>query len=322
MKYWLGLLVLGIFVTVGCGRLGNAPAPTRATPAVTAPSPRRTLPPGDYAQSLMHAGRTRTYTIHLPRGISDERAFPLVIMLHGGAGNSEHAARMSGFSTLADQENFIVVYPDGTGRLGEVLLTWNAGNCCGYALDNNIDDVGFIRALIEKLERDHPINPKQIYVTGMSNGGMMAYRLACELADKIAAIAPVAGALNVECKPTAPISVIAFHGMADQHVLFEGGAPRVRADPHPREDKSVAYAMNFWAQHNRCAPTPQRDERGNIIHDTYTNCANGTAVELYAIKGEGHTWPGGKSWLGGDPPTQEISATKVMWEFFKQHPKN
>jgi polyhydroxybutyrate depolymerase len=269
----------------------------------------------------MHAARTRTYTVHLPRGIGDEHAFPLVIVLHGGGGNSEHAARMSGFSALADQENFIVVYPNGTGRLGEVLLTWNAGNCCGYALDNNVDDVGFIRALIEKLQREYPIDAKRVYATGMSNGGMMSYRLACELSDKIVAIAPVAGALNVECKPTAPISVIAFHGTADQHVLFEGGAPKVKADPHPREDKSVAYAMNFWAQHNRCAATPKRDERGNIIHDTYTNCADGTAVELYAIKGEGHTWPGGKSWLGGDQPTQEISATKVMWEFFKQHSK-
>jgi polyhydroxybutyrate depolymerase len=230
---------------------------------------------------------------------------------------------------LADKEDFIVVYPDGSGRLEDKLLTWNSGNCCGYALDHKIDDVGFIRALIETLQRDYPINAQRIYATGMSNGGMMSYRIGCELSDKIAAIAPVAGALNVECRPTQPVSVIAFHGTDDQHVLYDGGKPKIQADPHPREDKSVAYAMNFWAQHNRCAMTPARDERGTpalsgangIIHDTYANCANGIAVELYTIKGSGHAWPGGKSYLSGDTPTREISASELMWEFFKRHSK-
>lgn len=304
MKFIWGVLALGILLSA-CGRA----------------TPRAALKPGDDEQSLIHAGRTRTYTVHLPPNIATASSLPLVIVLHGGGGNANNAARMSGFSALADQENFIVVYPDGTGRLGDVLLTWNSGNCCGYALDQKIDDVGFIRALIEKVQREYPIDARRIYATGMSNGGMMSYRLACELADKLAAIAPVAGALNVDCKPTQPISVIAFHGIDDQHVLFEGGAPKVKADPHPREDQSVAYAMNFWAQHNQCDATPKRDERGNIVHATYTNCANGVAVELYAIKGEGHTWPGGQSWLGGETPTREISATNVMWAFFKQHPK-
>lgn len=288
----------------------------------TTPTRAISIKMGDYEQSLAHAGRTRTYTIYLPPNIATASSLALVIVLHGGGGNGQSVARMSRMSALADQENFIVVYPDGTGRLGDVLLTWNSGNCCGYALDNNVDDVGFIRALIEKLQAEYNVDPKRIFVTGISNGGMMAYRLGCELADKLAAIAPIAGALNVECRPTQPVSVIVFHGTADQHVLFDGGAPKVQADPHPREDNSVAYAMNFWAQHNRCEATPTRIERGNIVHDTYTNCANGTAVELYAIKGEGHTWPGGqRSSALGDAPTQEISATNVMWEFFKQHPK-
>jgi len=312
MRYRVMLFTLLVLLATACARIGIG----------ATPRPTYIFTSSEIVGSLTHAGRTRAYTVHFPPALALERRYPLIIVLHGGGGNRHNAAQMSGMNALADKGNFIVVYPDGTGQLEDKLLTWNAGNCCGYALDNDIDDVGFIRALIEKFERDPHIDPKQIYVTGMSNGGMMAYRLACELADKIAAIAPVAGALNVECKPTAPISVIAFHGMADQHVLFEGGAPIVQADPHPREDKSVAYAMSFWAQHNRCAAIPKRDERGNIVHDTYTNCADGTAVELYAIKGEGHTWPGGKSWQGGDPPTQEISATNVMWEFFKQHPKH
>ncbi len=297
----------------GCTRI----APT----ARTTPTPIPNLKPGDYTQSLAFAGRERAYLVHLPPVIGNA-PLPLVIVLHGGGGNAASAARMTGMSALTDKENFIAVYPDGTGRLDDKLLTWNSGNCCGYALDHKIDDVGFIRALIEQLARDYPIDARRVYATGISNGGMMAYRLACELSDQLAAIAPVAGALNVECKPTQPVSVIAFHGTADRNVLYDGGVPKQQADPHPREDKSVAYAMAFWSQHNRCAGTPTRAERGNIVHDTYANCANRTGVELYAIKGGGHAWPGGDRLTALlDAPTREISATELMWEFFKQHAK-
>ncbi|MBM3128100.1 MAG: polyhydroxybutyrate depolymerase [Chloroflexi bacterium] len=315
-RFALVWILLALF-NIGCART----TPSIATPTTT-PSAPRVFKSGDYDQSLVFAGRTRTYTVHLPRGIGDELALPLVIVLHGGGGNSANAARMTGFSALADKEQFIVVYPDGTGRLDDKLLTWNSGNCCGYALDRKIDDVGFIRALIETLQRDYPIDARRIYATGMSNGGMMSYRIGCELSDKIAAIAPVAGALNVECKPSAPIAVIAFHGTNDQHVLYDGGKPKIQADPHPREDQPVAYAMNFWAQHNRCATTPARAERGNVTRDTYANCAYDTGVELYTIKDGGHAWPSGQRGSPrGDMPTREISATNVMWEFFKRHPK-
>jgi len=298
----------------GCTRL--APA------ASTTATPNPNLKPGDYAQSLLFAGVERVYLVHLPSGIADTRAFPLVIVLHGGGGNAASAAKMTGLSALGDKANFIVVYPDGTGRLDDRLLTWNAGNCCGYALDNQVDDAGFIRALIEKLARDYPIDARRVYATGISNGGMMAYRLACELSDQIAAIAPVAGALNVECKPTQPVSVIAFHGTNDQNVPFNGGAGSKSIDPHPRTDQSVAYAMVFWAQRDSCGATPTRDERGSIVHDTYASCANGTGVELYAVKGGGHAWPGGdRLTVLLDAPAKEISASAVMWEFFKQHPK-
>jgi polyhydroxybutyrate depolymerase len=309
------ILILLALISAGCAR-------ATLHPAAPTPSAPRILKSGDSDQSLGFAGRTRTYTVHLPRGSGAELALPLVIVLHGGGGNAANVARMTGFSALADKEQFIVVYPDGTGKLDDKLLTWNSGNCCGYALDQKIDDVGFLRALIEQLQRDYPIDARRIYATGMSNGGMMSYRIGCELSEQLAAIAPVAGALNVTCKPSAPISVIAFHGTNDQHVLYDGGAPKMKADPHPRADKSVAYAMNFWTQHNRCAPTPTRVERGNIVHDTYTNCANGTGVELYAITGGEHAWPNGQRGSPlGDAPTREISATELMWEFFKRHPK-
>jgi len=321
MKTHLIPLLFSTLAFVACAHTQVPNAPTIPT--------GRALIPGNSTQSLSFAGRERTYLVHLPPAIGNS-PFPLVLVLHGGGGNAANAARMTQMSALANQENFIVVYPDGTGRLDDKLLTWNSGNCCGYALDNQIDDVGFIRALIKKLARDYPIDARRVYVTGISNGGMMSYRLGCELSDKIAAIAPVAGALNVDCKPAQPVSVIAFHGTNDQNVPYNGGAGSKSIDPHPRTDQSVAYAMAFWSQFNQCAPTPARDERGNpalsgangIVHDTYSNCANRAGVELYTIKGGGHAWPGGdRLTILLDAPTKEISATELMWKFFKQHPK-
>lgn len=287
-----------------------------ATPATAS------LRAGDQDASLTIGRRERSYVVHLPPAINAQRNFPLVIVLHGGGGSDDNVARMSGMSVKADQEGFITVYPNGTGRLEDKLLTWNSGNCCGYALDNQIDDVGFIRALVEKLQRDYPIDPRRIYATGISNGGMMSYRLACEASDIIAAVAPVAGALNVECKPSQPVSVIAFNGMLDEHVLFNGGAPKKSIDSHTRIDNSVPNATSFWTQYDRCGLSPQHTDSGSILRDEYSGCANGTSVVLYAIKNGGHAWPGGQrgSFLG-DVPTPEISATDLMWEFFVTHPK-
>jgi len=313
MKRLIITLLFSALALVACAR-------ARITNTPTAPSARTSIP-GDSTQSFTFAGRERAYLVHLPPAIGNS-PLPLVLVLHGGGGNAASAAKMTGMSALTDKENSIVVYPDGTGRLEDKLPTWNSGNCCGYALDNNVDDVGFIRALIEKLQRDYPIDAQRVYATGISNGGMMSYRLACELSDKIAAIAPVAGALNVECKPTQPVSVIAFHGTNDQNVPYNGGAGSKSIDPHPRTDQSVAYAMAFWSQRDSCGATPTRDERGSIVHDTYASCTNGTGVELYTVKGGGHAWPSGdRLTVLLDAPTQEISASELMWEFFKQHPK-
>jgi polyhydroxybutyrate depolymerase len=286
---------------------------TRATTSTVTPTQVNT-------NSIVVDGRTRTYTVHVPTKTTTPTS--LVIVLHGGGGSDDNAARMTGMSAKADKEGFVVVYPNGSGRLGDKLLTWNAGNCCGYALDQKIDDVKFISALIDQMITTHKIDPKRVYVTGISNGGMMSYRVACELAGRVAAIAPVAGALNVDCKPTKPVSVMAFHGTDDQSVLYEGGVPKKQTDPHDRTDKSVGYAISFWVKQNGCNVTPQKTEKGNIVTEKYGGCKDNTAVELISIKGGGHAWPGG---VGGtfiaDAPTKEISATDVMWEFFLSPPR-
>ena len=269
-------------------------------------------------------GSARSYRIHLPNGREPAEPVPLVIVFHGGGGNAANAARMSGMDAKADREGFIAVYPNGTGGRAGMLLTWNAWRCCGPALDNGVDDVGFVRAVVENVAREHAIDRKRIYATGLSNGGMMSYRVACEAADIFAAIAPVAGALDTDdCRPSSPVSVVVFHGTADGHVPFEGGAPRTAFDRHKRVDNPVAFAIDFWTRHDRCERTPVRSKRGHVVHDTYA-CPDGLGVELYAIEGQGHAWPGGEKGLRSgnvDPPTTEISATDLMWEFFVRHPK-
>ena len=292
-----------------------------AQPTITTPEK---IQPGDYEGSIAAGGRIRNYLLHIPPAYDGQTAAPLVIVMHGGGGNAASMMEVTGMSAKADEAGFIVVYPNGTGPISdEKLLTWNTGNCCGYALENNVDDVGFIRALIEKLERELAIDKAGIYATGMSNGGMMSYRLGCELSDKLAAIAPVAGAMAVpEVEPVSPVAVIIFHGTADEHVLYEGGAPKKTIDSHPRVDKPVSYAVDFWVDFNDCSEEAVKETKGNIVKETYRGGRDGTEVVLYTIIGGKHAWPGGKTgWVGGDIPTREISATDLMWDFFKSHPK-
>ncbi|MGB0034952.1 MAG: PHB depolymerase family esterase [Candidatus Acidiferrales bacterium] len=269
--------------------------------------------PGDKTGTLEIGGRTRTYFVHVSTGYDGLKPLPLVFVLHGGGQSPESAERMSGMSTKADIENFLVVYPSGTGRFSR-MPTWNSGNCCGYALKNNVDDVAFLRALLGKLEKDYTVDSRRIYATGISNGGMMSYRVACELADQFAAVAPVEGAQNVECKPSAPVSVIIFHGTADRLVAFDGGETTHQIGP-PRTDNSVANAISFWVKEDACAEAPNHEVRGVLKIDTYTGCKSGTGVALYAIDGGRHTWPG--TTISGN----KVAATDLIWSFFAMHPK-
>ncbi|MCI0705850.1 MAG: polyhydroxybutyrate depolymerase, partial [Ignavibacteriae bacterium] len=260
----------------------------------------------DIGHSITVSEQERSYLVHLPSVYDGKTALPLVIVLHGGGGNAENAARTSRMSKKSDTAGFIAVYPKGTNRFFKSrLLTWNAGNCCGYALDSGVDDVGFIRAMLGQLQRDYGHDTTRVYVTGMSNGAMMAYRLACKLSDKIAAIAPVAGAMNFEpCAPSHPVSVIAFHGTEDNHVLYEGGVPRKQADSHPRIDQPVSHAIQFWVGHNACATRPERSESNDVEVERYANGIKGTEVVLYTILGGKHSWPGGtRGWIFGDEPS-------------------
>ncbi len=259
-------------------------------------------------RSIDVAGIPRTYIVHLPNNHAPAQPAALVMVFHGGGGNAANAARMSGMDAKADKEGFIAVYPNGTGgRANAILLTWNAWRCCGAALDNKVDDVAFVRALVDAVARDYPVDRKRIYASGLSNGGMLAYRVGCELGDVFAAIAPVAGALESDdCRTGPRVSVIVFHGTG-----------------HKRTDNSVEFAIDAWKQRDGCRTPPEHRRAGSVVHTSFA-CADGTAVELYAIEGQGHAWPGGQKGIrfgNVDAPTTEISATDLMWEFFARHPK-
>lgn len=275
-------------------------------------------------QWISYDGRIRNYIIHIPSNYDAEEPIPLVLALHGGGGNSENMQDKTGFNQLANEEGFIVVYPDGTGRFRNRLLTWNSGHCCGFAFKNDIDDVGFIRTLIEQIQQEFLIDPNKIFITGHSNGGMMAYRLGSELSDIVAAIAPVAGSIGGKAtedsevwtipEPSFPISVLAIHGLLDENVAYDGGQGNKTSGT--RSDISVNDSIDFWVEYNNCNPISEIEESGNIIIETYKEGDMGTEVVLCTLINGEHWWPGSEK-----DPYKEISASELIWEFFKTHPK-
>jgi len=269
---------------------------------------------GTESQTLRFGGRTRTYLVHPPRGYDGKTPLPLVLVLHGALQGAAGVERMSGMSAKADKERFLVAYPNGTSRSG-LAPTWNAGACCGYAQINNVDDVGFLRALIDRLEHDYRVDPKRIFATGISNGGMMSYRLACEMADRVAAIAPVEGAQDIDCRPSEPASVLIFHGTADLLVPYKGGSTPFQIGPK-RADTPVSSTVAFWVKQDGCSTPPTHEETRQLRLDSYSGCKDGAGVTLYTIRGGHHMWPGTPLSLN------DIPAADIMWSFFAAHPKN
>jgi polyhydroxybutyrate depolymerase len=272
-------------------------------------------------------GRARTYLVH--DFARPGTSAPVVIVLHGGGGNAENVAEMTGFDRVAARERFIAVYPNGTGSnrrelgpLRHILLTWNAGHCCASALQNRVDDVGFISGLIDALVASGRADRTRIYVTGMSNGAMLSHRLGRELSTKIAAIAPVVGAVfGNEPPPRAPVPAFIVVGADDLTVPAGGGPLRVRAPIGNRSasDRDVAPAIDqatYWARHNGCGE-PARSENTASARTEWTSCSSGATVVFHSVKGNGHAWPGGRAGRrGGAQPTRAFDATEEMWRFF------
>jgi polyhydroxybutyrate depolymerase len=288
-------------------------------------SSRSTPPPfdNDSLHSIHVNGTKRTFIVHLPpAAIAGRQELPVVFAFHGGGGNAENQRKASNFDPLADSKGFIVVYPNGSGRLEDTLLTWNGGTCCGYAVTNNIDDVAFVRQMVVELQSLARIDLKRIYATGFSNGGIFSYRLACDASDLIAAIAPVSGTQNYPgCQPGEPVSVIDFHGSADENLPYDGGSGSKSISGV--NFISVRDSIKFWVNFDRCQSLPETETNDNFQLEKYGNCTDGSDIELYIIFGGGHAWPGSSrpAGPGGDRPVQSIPATELIWQFFEAHPK-
>ena len=282
--------------------------------------------PGTHRVELRHDGLTRHALVHLPPGFRPGQSTSLVLAFHGGGGDAAYMADDDryGLISLADRENFVIVFPSGYSRWPRgKLATWNAGDCCGDARDRQVDDVGFVRALLQHLGRQIPITPQRTFAMGMSNGAMMSYRLACEMSDAVRAIAAVAGTeAMTPCQPTHPVGILHIHARDDSHVLFDGGAgPDAFRDARKVMDfVSVPTTISRWVTRQHCAPTARRTlEVPGAYCETHEGCEGGAEVKLCVTASGGHAWPGAPgSRLGRKaPPSPALSANAQAWSFFQ-----
>jgi polyhydroxybutyrate depolymerase len=276
-------------------------------------------------RSLVVDGRERTYCVHIPRGLDADRPVPVVLALHGATMTGPTMAWFTRLDDASDESGFLVVYPDGTGS--SLSFFWNAGACCGAAARDHVDDVGFIRALLDDLAGVYRVDPLRVFAAGVSNGAMMAYRLGAELSDRIAAVACIGGTMAIEsCRPTRPVPVLHVHGTNDEFVPFAGGPGRrsVTGADH----RSVESTIRAWVQANGCEETPmvvslpdQASDGTRVRQETYGGGREGSEVVLIVVERGGHTWPGRRindRVLG--KTTMNVSANDLLWKFFERHP--
>lgn len=261
--------------------------------------PARSQGMGSEERTVAVDGSERSYIVHIPR--SATRPAPVVLLFHGGSGRPEAIARKTGMNDLADRNGFIVVYPGGavgpSGRGG----TWNVG---GSDSPSSADDVAFVQAILRDLGSTVPIDHTRIYATGLSMGGVFSYRLACELSDTFAAIAPVAATMvEPSCRPSSPVALLHIHGTDDNRIPINGGRGAMTAAnrvwPAPEE------GLSSWSRLDSCAGEPTRKDDGSASCTNYGQCH--AAVEYCVIAGGGHAWPEG--------------ASERIWTFFAAHPK-
>jgi len=339
MKYFKLLIVILIITSVAaCTANKSAIEPqTSGKPAAVTDNTTASLQ--NYTDSILVNGLQRSYLVHLPASYDKSRPWPLVIVLHGGGSEAKTMDPLTDFNALADKQGFVVVYPEAYKHLitGPGLSQhWNDGRGDPgiKAQAENIDDVAFISALIDHLVQNLTIDEKMVYATGISNGAFMSNRLGCELSDKIAAIAPVAG--NIPQKtasiwsPSRSVSVLIINGTEDPVVPFNGGDVS-SLSLKTGKVISVADTVKFWVSKDGCLAAPETEQLPHLnpndststIVERYTGCRNGTEVVLYKVNGGGHTWPGGLQYMSEKligQTSRDFSATETIWQFFKLHP--
>ena len=263
-------------------------------------------------ESIVHDDLVRDYIVHVPSSYDNKVPIPLVLCFHGYGGTASGIS-YTNFNDVSDTANFIVVYPQGT--LLKRKSHWNVG---GWTLDSKIDDVGFISSLIDSLSERYNINQSRIYSTGMSNGGYMSFLLACQLSDRIAAIASVTGSMTPQtynlCNPQRPIPVLQIHGTNDQKVPYKGNR---------KWSLSINKVLEYWINHNNCDITPvemsfpdiNNSNESNVHRLSWLNGDNSVITDHIIVNGGGHDWFG----VWGN---MDINSTAEIWKFFSQYDIN
>lgn len=342
-------LGLALVATSACSRQRDTTGP--ASPTVTTSTPGSSVPEGSVVGSTVSSpatvrpavapkggsstatirtpdGRDRTYHVYVPSQLPPGQAVPLLVGLHGGFGSGQQFEEQSGFDGLAEANAFVAVYPDGIEipvlSKGHV---WNGGGCCGPAAEDkqNVDDVGFVSAVIDEVRRQQPIDPKRVYLAGHSNGGIMAYRFACALADEVAAVGMQAGTIFVDpCRPSRAVPLIEIHGTADENMPITGG---VGGRGLSREDfPSPAASIARWAQMNGCTIGPVETvdpTNADVARDRWSGCRDAADVEMVRVTGANHAWMGHDATKASEvlmgAPYQGLDSSATIWTFLAAH---
>ena len=292
------------------------------------------LTPGDHAFGLTRQNLQRSYLVHVPLQAAQGRPLPVVLAFHGAGSNAEVLKAYTRMDKSADRDGYIAVYPNGSSGIGGRFLTWNAGSCCGPAAALGIDDVGFALAVLDDLAARTPVDRARIYATGLSNGSMMAYRLAIEASERIAAVAGVAGTLALpRFAPKLPVPIMHIHSTGDPIARFDGGfgPPQLIADTKVY-NMPVEDMLRKWIDFDGCPAKPATvetvtgkagtpDEGQSAIRRVYSPCRAGVEVVLWQLSVAGHVWPGGVRDYMTDllgTGTAVIDANSEMWRFFSR----
>jgi polyhydroxybutyrate depolymerase len=297
-----------LLVLTGCSVTSSASVTTTTFPAVVttmttttaAPPARPRAPTGDSVETMTHDGIERRYLLHVPTDLPVDRMVPLVLVLHGAGGDPEDIEAGSGWNAVADERGMVVAYPEGDGG------DWNAGACCGSAVRENHDDVGFLEELVDHLDGFAQIDPARVVLVGHSNGGMMAYRLACDPDSKVFGVASVAGTNMAGCPPAHPLSFLEIHGTADRVVPFEGGSTTESEAAGLPPLTPVELSVTWMVQALGCETTPDEVTVSKTTTQTWSQCRDRVRAGFVTLTGSGHSWPAGRS----------FDATSAIADFF------
>ena len=298
--------------------LGTLAFAASACAPVIGARPLRAARPGATTFHALRVGRReRTFLLHLPAGAWGDARRPLVLVFHGNTGNASTVRGESNLDAAADRLGYEIAYLNGTGPLRYADLTWNTGDCCGYALGHHVDDVAFARAVVDTLTRATHADRKRVFAAGFSSGGTLALLLACAPDAFVAGVASVAGTMIVgPCTPTRRVSVLLMRGEHDEELV--GDHAENAAHDAPPYARSFDAAQAFWAERDGCASRVALDSTALAVVARSTACPAGVEVEQVVVRGQAHAWPGGQKPWWFSPTPSPLDGASLMLDFFSR----